>query len=61
MTQAFRQEKLCMQAGLLEGALVVPLDAGAGTWRQSAVFDATALHVLPDDIPIEAAATMSIK
>ncbi|KAL0048172.1 hypothetical protein WJX82_009266 [Trebouxia sp. C0006] len=48
------------QAGLLEGALVVPLDAGAGTWRQSAVFDATALHVLPDDIPIEAAATMSI-
>lgn len=50
-----------MQAGLLEGALVVPLDAGAGTWRQSAVFDATSLHVLPDGIPIEAAATMSIK
>lgn len=39
---------------------MVPLGAGAGTWRQSAVFDATALHKLPSDLPVEAAATMCI-
>lgn len=41
--------------------MVVPLLAGAGTWRQSAIFDAADLHVIPDDISIEQAATMSIK
>lgn len=48
------------QISLPKGALVVPLKAGAGTWRQSAVFDACDLHVLPEDIPVEAAATMSV-
>lgn len=45
---------------LTRGSMVVPLLAGAGTWRQSAVFDAADLHVIPDDISIEKAATMSI-
>ena len=50
-----------LQVKLANGSLVVPLLVGAGTWRQSAVFDAAALHAIPDDIPVEAAATMSIK
>ncbi|KAL3151654.1 hypothetical protein ABBQ38_012642 [Trebouxia sp. C0009 RCD-2024] len=45
---------------LKKGSMVVPLLAGAGTWRQSAIFDAADLHVIPDDISIEQAATMSI-
>ncbi len=55
------QQLLHLQTGLAKGALVVPLSAGAGTWRQSAVFDTAALHALPSDLSIEAAATMSIK
>ena len=55
------QQLIWMQADLPNGSLVVPLGAGAGTWRQSAVFDATALHKLPSDLPVEAAATMCIK
>lgn len=50
-----------LQVTLANGTLVVPLLAGAGTWRQSAVFDAAALYAIPDDIAVEAAATMSIK
>lgn len=46
---------------MTKGMNVVPLLPGAGTWRQSAVFDAADLHVIPDDISLELAATMSIK
>lgn len=49
------------QVQLTKDSMVVPLLAGAGTWRQSAVFDAKDLHVVPDDITIEHAATMSVK
>lgn len=49
------------QVQIAKGSKVVPLLAGAGTWRQSAVFDAADLHVIPGDIPFELAATMSIK
>lgn len=47
--------------GLEVGNHVVPILAGAGTWRQSATFAADALHAVPADLPIEAAATMCIK
>ena len=50
-----------LQAGLPKGALVIPLDAGTGTWREAAAYDAAALYVLPSGFPVEAAATMSIK
>ena len=47
--------------GLEVGNHVVPILAGAGTWRQRATFAADALHAVPTDLPIEAAATMCIK
>ncbi len=43
------------------GDHVVPLDTGLGTWRQAGVLDAAALHPVPQDLPLEAAATMTIK
>lgn len=46
---------------MTKGSTVVPLLAGVGTWRQSAVFDAADLYVVPGDISLELAATMSIK
>ena len=49
------------QVQITKGSTVVPLLAGAGTWRQSAVFDAADLHVIPGDISLELVATMSIK
>lgn len=50
-----------LQAKLQEGTLVVPLIAGAGSWRKSAVFNAEDLYAVADGISSEAAATMSIK
>lgn len=43
------------------GDQVVLLSAGSGTWRQRATFAADALHAVPRNLPIEAAATMCIK
>lgn len=43
------------------GDAVVPLDMGLGTWRQAGVVEAAALHAVPKSLPVEAAATMSVK
>ncbi|KAK9806305.1 hypothetical protein WJX72_009439 [[Myrmecia] bisecta] len=46
--------------GLKEGDWVVPLVPGLGMWRQRGTFQATALHRVPSDLPLGAAATMCI-
>ncbi|XP_008119697.2 enoyl-[acyl-carrier-protein] reductase, mitochondrial [Anolis carolinensis] len=45
---------------LKTGDLVIPADAGLGTWRTEAVFVAEKLLKLPPDIPLTCAATLSV-
>lgn len=42
------------------GQLVIPLEAAQGTWTTCNNFDEAAWHVVPDDLPIADAATLSI-
>jgi hypothetical protein len=46
---------------LAVGDLVVPLQVGLGSWREAGVFPEEALHAVPGDLPLEVAATISIK
>jgi NADPH:quinone reductase-like Zn-dependent oxidoreductase len=46
---------------LRPGDLVVPLAASLGTWRERGVFDAAGWHKVPSDLPLPAAATITIK
>ncbi len=43
------------------GDRVVPIETGAGTWRTAGVWAQDGWYRIPRDIPIPAAATMSIK
>lgn len=43
------------------GDAVVPLETGMGTWRQAGVLEAAALHAVPRGLPVDAAATMTVK
>lgn len=45
---------------LKAGDLVVPIATGMGTWRTHGVFDAADWHKVPANLPIEAAATMTV-
>ncbi|XP_060640639.2 enoyl-[acyl-carrier-protein] reductase, mitochondrial [Anolis sagrei] len=45
---------------LKTGDLVIPADAGLGTWRTEAVFDEEKLLKVPPDIPLMCAATLSV-
>lgn len=47
--------------GLTSGDRVVALKPGLGTWRDSAVCKAAALHKVPKTLPIAAAATLAVK
>jgi len=46
--------------GLSVGDLVVPLEPCVGTWRTAGTFAASAFHRVREDIPLEAAATLTI-
>nr|XP_020655348.1 trans-2-enoyl-CoA reductase, mitochondrial [Pogona vitticeps] len=45
---------------LKPGDLVIPADAGLGTWRTEAVFDEETLLKIPSDIPLTCAATLGV-
>ncbi|KAH0631263.1 hypothetical protein JD844_005525 [Phrynosoma platyrhinos] len=45
---------------LKTGDLVIPADAGLGTWRTEAVFAEETLLKMPPDIPLVCAATLSV-
>ncbi|XP_062995923.1 enoyl-[acyl-carrier-protein] reductase, mitochondrial [Elgaria multicarinata webbii] len=45
---------------LKPGDLVIPADAGLGTWRTKAVFREETLLKMPPDIPLTCAATMGV-
>ncbi|XP_077193289.1 enoyl-[acyl-carrier-protein] reductase, mitochondrial [Paroedura picta] len=45
---------------LKPGDLVIPADAGLGTWRTEAVFEEDKLLKIPPDIPLMSAATLSV-
>lgn len=48
-------------AGFQEGDWVVPIASGQGTWRQLARWPSQYWHVVPNTLPLEAAATISVK
>ena len=52
---------LTQVTNVMVGDAVVPLDTGLGTWRQAGVVEAAALHPVPRRLPVDAAATMTIK
>ncbi|XP_066494561.1 enoyl-[acyl-carrier-protein] reductase, mitochondrial [Tiliqua scincoides] len=45
---------------LKPGDLVIPADAGLGTWRTEAVFSEESLLKMPSDIPVTCAATLGV-
>uniref|UniRef100_A0A670IMR8 Enoyl-[acyl-carrier-protein] reductase, mitochondrial n=1 Tax=Podarcis muralis TaxID=64176 RepID=A0A670IMR8_PODMU len=45
---------------LKPGDLVIPADAGLGTWRTEAIFGEETLLKIPPDIPLTCAATLSV-
>ncbi|XP_060114492.1 enoyl-[acyl-carrier-protein] reductase, mitochondrial [Heteronotia binoei] len=45
---------------LKPGDLVIPADAGLGTWRTEAVFEVEKLLKIPPDIPLMSAATLGV-
>mmetsp|Transcript_12320 Transcript_12320/g.24453 ORF Transcript_12320/g.24453 Transcript_12320/m.24453 type:complete len:353 (-) Transcript_12320:18-1076(-) len=47
-------------SGLSTGDWVIPATAGFGTWRSVAKCNASAVHKVPNDIPVEAAATLAV-
>lgn len=58
----------CVSGGLLgqvqslqPGDHVVPLAAALGTWRTGGLWSAAGWHKVPADLPLEAAATLTIK
>jgi NADPH:quinone reductase-like Zn-dependent oxidoreductase len=48
-------------SNLVPGDHVVPLASALGTWRSAGVFKAADWHKIPQDLPIAAAATLTIK
>ncbi|XP_061453665.1 enoyl-[acyl-carrier-protein] reductase, mitochondrial isoform X2 [Rhineura floridana] len=47
-------------ASLKPGDLVIPADAGLGTWRTEAIFGEETLLKMPPDIPLTCAATLGV-
>nr|XP_005317767.1 enoyl-[acyl-carrier-protein] reductase, mitochondrial isoform X1 [Ictidomys tridecemlineatus] len=50
----------CRVTRLKPGDWVIPANAGLGTWQTEAVFSEKALIQVPNDIPLQSAATLSV-